>query len=63
MQTKQWKPRMGWKYYYINEDGEISYFNYWRNDFFDNIRLSIGNVFRTKGDAKLNIDEIIKRMK
>ncbi len=46
----RWKPMIGEKYYYLEDDGEI-FLHDWRGDNDDNNRWKIGNVFSTSEEA------------
>ena len=48
---KQEFPRIGDKYWYLGDTGEILYEN-WDNVSFEEDRLGIGNVFKTEDEAK-----------
>ena len=56
---KDWKPKKGDKYYYININGAGSIFNYdCREDPSDEARLNIGNYFKTEEDAKHMVEKL-----
>lgn len=55
--SKDWKPKKGDKYYYINDAGSI--FNYdCREDISDEAHLNIGNYFKTEEDAKHMVEKL-----
>lgn len=55
--SKDWKPKKGDKYYYINDAGFI--FNYdCREDISDEARLNIGNCFKTEEEAKHMVEKL-----
>lgn len=45
-----WKPKMGYTYYFIQDDGYICV-NAWNNALIDRNRLEMFNVFKTLNDA------------
>lgn len=49
------KPKYDDVYWYINDEGDI-FRNYWDNDEYDNQRLSIGDIYRTKEDAEHELE-------
>lgn len=54
---KDWEPKKGDKYYYINDAGSI--FNYdCREDISDEAHLNIGNYFKTEEDAKHMVEKL-----
>ncbi len=54
---KDWKPKKGDKYYYINDAGSI--FNYdCREDISDEAHLNIGNCFKTEEEAKHMVEKL-----
>lgn len=55
--SKDWKPKKGDKYYYINDAGSI--FNYdYREDISDEAHLNIGNCFKTEEEAKHMVEKL-----
>ena len=55
--SKDWKPKKGDKYYYINDAGFI--FNYdCREDISDEAHLNIGNCFKTEEEAKHMVEKL-----
>lgn len=50
--TQPWEPEEGKKYWYVSDFGEIEHCD-WRVDKIDNYRLSIGDVFKTEDDPKI----------
>lgn len=55
--SKDWKPKKGDKYYYINDAGSI--FNYdCREDISDEAHLNIGNCFKTEEEAKHMVEKL-----
>lgn len=55
--TRQWTPRMGEKYYYIDSFGSICV-NKWNDRVSDNCRLEIGNVFENGEEAKFELERL-----
>lgn len=54
---KDWEPKKGDKYYYINDAGFI--FNYdCREDISDKAHLNIGNCFKTEEEAKHMVEKL-----
>lgn len=54
---KDWKPKKGDKYYYINGAGSI--FNYdYREDNMDKAIISMGNYFKTEEDAQHMVEKL-----
>ena len=47
-----WRPDASEEYYYINNAGDIMADTFCPHNFIDKYRLSIGDCFRTRGDAK-----------
>ena len=56
-QTEAEFPKDGDTYYYIDEDGIIYTRKYSKNDTFDQLRLSIGNYFRTQEEAEFTREQ------
>lgn len=55
--SKDWKPKKGDKYYYINDAGSI--FNYdCREDISDEAHLNISNCFKTEEEAKHIVEKL-----
>ena len=55
--SKDWKPKKGDKYYYINDTGFI--FNYdCREDISDEAHLNISNCFKTEEEAKHMVEKL-----
>ena len=55
--NKDWKPKKGDKYYYINDAGSI--FNYdCREDISDEAHLNISNCFKTEEEAKHIVEKL-----
>lgn len=55
--SKDWKPKKGDKYYYINDASFI--FNYdCREDISDEAHLNIGNCFKTEKEAKHMVEKL-----
>ena len=57
----KWKPEEKEIYYFIHIDTEIeSCFNVYGNSYLDEIRLKIGNCFKTKIEAETKLKQIKK---
>lgn len=55
MQTDQWKPNKGDRYYYISAYGEALHAT-WFNSDVDNQSLLFGNVFKTEEEAEFEVE-------
>ena len=55
-------PSAGDAYYYINGMGEVSW-DTWDDHEIDKKRLAIGNIYKTKEDASIALDRVIKAYK
>lgn len=52
--SELWKPEENGRYYYLNGTGIVEC-SHWIDSFTDNNRFDVGNVFKTKEEAKFSI--------
>lgn len=55
--TGRWKPELNEKYWFIDNDGNISH-ACWDNDAIDNSRYKFGNVFKTVEEANFTAEQL-----
>lgn len=56
--TQMWKPEDGDKYYYITSCGAVDIDYFYNNNYDDECRIRIGNVFKTKEKALHMVEKI-----
>ena len=63
--NKKWKPESGNKFYYVTSTGHVYEDTFYNNSTYNNDRLSINNVFKTKEDAQKMVEKlkIINRLR
>ena len=55
--NKKWKPKKGYRYYYINDTGHADFSIYYNNDM-DNYRVLTNNCFKTIEEAMFRLEQI-----
>lgn len=50
-----WEPKCNDKYFYLKDSNKVNW-NYWRNDYIDQVRLKNDNVYQTEKEAQTRAD-------
>lgn len=57
-----WQPKIGEMYWYINQEGEVYYTNWWSDDLKDNNRKNFLGVYESESSAQKALEEIKSRL-